>query len=236
MEPLVSVIVPSLNRPDFLRAALRSVESQTFKDFEVIVQDNASAIDIAPVVAEFPSLRSRVYRNKTTLPQTQNIALAISRATGKYVAILCDDDLWQPSFLSALVAGLEQRTDCVLAFGNVEFIDDNGSVLQSTTKKCSSWFGLHLLKTGYYRPFEHIATLFRSISMFSGCVFRRSEIDLSLVPPGLTTNSDVYFAFLAARSGRAAYYNDTPLFCIRFHSGTITSRGNKRSQRDIGEA
>ena len=91
MEPLVSVIVPSLNRPDFLRATLRSVESQTFKDFEVIVQDNASAIDIAPVVAEFPSLRSWVYRNNTTLPQTQNIALAISRATGKYVAILCDD-------------------------------------------------------------------------------------------------------------------------------------------------
>ena len=98
MGPLVTVIVPSLNRPEFLRAALRSVESQTFKDFELIVQDNGSTMDVTPLVEEFPSLQSRVYRNKATLTQTQNIALGISRATGKYVAILCDDDLWRPSF------------------------------------------------------------------------------------------------------------------------------------------
>ena len=226
MGPLVSVVVPSLNRPDFLRAALRSVEGQTFKDLELIVQDNASTTDVTPLVAEFPSLQSRVYRNKTTITQTQNIALGISRATGKYVAILCDDDLWRPEFLSTMVDALERRADCVLAFANLELIDTAGTVLPAATEKCTSYHGLHLLDTGYYKPFEHIATVFRSITVFSGCVFRRSEVDLSDVPSDLATVSDIYIGFLVARSGGAAYYGADRLFQVRYHPGTLTSRGN----------
>ncbi len=230
MGPLVSVVVPSLNRPGYLRAALRSIESQTFKDFELIVQDNASATDVAPVVAEFPSLHGRIYRNSITLTQTQNIALGISRTAGKYVAILCDDDLWCPEFLATMVAALEQRPDCVLAFANLELIDSAGTVLPSATEKCISYHGIHLLEGGYYKPFEHLATLYRSIAVFSGCVFRRSEVDLSGVPSDLATVSDIYIGFLAARSGGAAYYCADRLFQVRYHPGTLTSRGRADPQ------
>ena len=230
MGPLVSVVVPSLNRPDFLRAALRSVESQTFKDFELIVQDNGSVTDVTPLLAEFPSLNGRIYRNKTTFTQTQNIALGISRATGKYVAILCDDDLWRPEFLSTMIHALERRADCVLAFANLELIDTSGTVLPSATEKCISYHGIHLLSTGYYKPFEHIATLFRSISVFSGCVFRRSVVELSAIPSDLATLSDTYIGFLVARSGGAAYYSADRLFQVRYHAGTVTSRGRADPQ------
>ena len=124
-----------------------------------------------------------------------------------------------------MIPALQERDDCVLAFANVEFIDEAGSVLQSTTQKCSSYHGIHLLQTGYYKPFEHIATVFRSISVFSGCVLRRSAIDLSEMPADLPTASDIYFGFIAARSGGAAYYSADTLFQIRFHPDTVTSKG-----------
>ena len=81
-------------------------------------------------------------------------------------------------------------------------------------------------KPDIINPFEHIATMFRSISYVLGCVLRRSEIDLSEIPPDLTTASDIYFAFIAARSGGAAYYSADTLFQIRFHPDTMTSKGS----------
>ena len=50
-EPLVSVIIPTYNRPDGLRRALASVSAQTFRDFEVIVVNDAG-IPVEQVVAE----------------------------------------------------------------------------------------------------------------------------------------------------------------------------------------
>lgn len=222
----MSIVVPSFNRPHFLRAALRSVENQTINDFELIVQDNASVTDISSLAAEFSALPCRVYRNENNIPQTQNIALGISRATGKYVAVLCDDDLWQPNFLSTMITALEQRSDCVLAFANLDLIDATGSVLPSATKNCRTYHGLHLLETGYYQPFEHLATLFRAICVFSGCVFRRGEADLSKLPADLSTTLDTYIGFQLARSGGAAYYSADRLFQVRYHTGTVSSAGN----------
>lgn len=65
--------------------------------------------DVSSVVAKFSNLSSRFYKNEDYIGQTQNIALGISRANGKYVAVLCDDNLWHPNFLSTMVAALEHR-------------------------------------------------------------------------------------------------------------------------------
>ena len=226
MKPLVSIVLPTFDRARFLEAALRSVDDQTFKDFELIVQDNASLVDVKSIVKNFPNFPIRLYRSEAPVGQTQNIVLGISRASSKYVAVLCDDDLWHPNFLSIMVAALEHRADCVLAFANHELIDDSASVLRLPTEKCNSYHGIHLLATGYYEPFERVATLFRAVCVFSGCVFRLNQIDLSAVPTNLATNLDTYIAFILARSGGTAYYTADCLFQVRQHAGAVTSKAN----------
>jgi len=55
--PTVSVLIPTYNRPVYLRAALASVLAQSFGDFEVIVQDNASEVDPGEIIAAFGDRR-----------------------------------------------------------------------------------------------------------------------------------------------------------------------------------
>lgn len=223
--PVVSVVIPTYRRPHLLRIALGSVRDQSFKDIEVIVHDNASPDDIATVVAEFPELAIRFYRNERPIGQTPNVRAAMQRATGKYLALLADDDCWKPEFLARMVRALEEKPKCVLAFSNYEIIDEAGAVL-GITRKIQHYHGNHLLAPGYHGSFEHIATIFRAVTVISGCLLRGDATDWTNIPAGLSNGADTYIGFLAARTGGLCYFDAEPLFQIRYHSGTLTSAAN----------
>ncbi len=106
--PLVSVIVPTYNRPYRLREALQSILTQSLQDFEIIVVNDGEA-DITPVIDALPH-NGRI----TTIKHDRNRGLAASRNTalrvaqGTYVAYLDDDDRYYPDHLAVLVNALQQ--------------------------------------------------------------------------------------------------------------------------------
>ncbi|MBA5868777.1 MAG: glycosyltransferase [Nitrospira sp. CR2.1] len=109
-KPMVSVIVPTFNRPQLLRVALESLNRQQFQDFEVIVvNDGRTPVD--SVIAEM-NQQGRI----TLVNHDRNRGLAASRNTGlrvaqgRYVAYLDDDDRLLPEHLDTLVEFLERGT------------------------------------------------------------------------------------------------------------------------------
>jgi glycosyltransferase involved in cell wall biosynthesis/SAM-dependent methyltransferase len=100
--PLVSVIVPTFNRPELLVNALRSILSQTFRNFEIIVVNDAGC-DVEPVVAQFDRQPIVCLRHETNkgLPASRNTGIRAAR--GKYIAYLDDDDLYYPEHLQTLL-------------------------------------------------------------------------------------------------------------------------------------
>ncbi len=108
LPPKVSVIVPTYNRPQRLKAALGSVLSQTFQDFEIIVvNDGEESVEL--VVRELDR-QCRI----TVINHDRNRGLAAARNTGirmargKYIAYLDDDDRYLPDHLETLVTVLEK--------------------------------------------------------------------------------------------------------------------------------
>jgi glycosyltransferase involved in cell wall biosynthesis len=97
--PLVSVIIPTLDRPEFLRAALRSVLSQTVADFEVLVIDDGSATNLLPVLDAFDDGRIRYFRHQSNRGEAAARNTGIRNARGAYLAFLDDDDEWLPGKL-----------------------------------------------------------------------------------------------------------------------------------------
>ncbi len=100
--PLVSVIIPTFNRHDFVNNAVRSVCSQTFSDWECWVVDDGSEKPIELYDIQDP--RVQVIR------QEQNLGVALARnlgavkASGVYLAFLDSDDYWMPEKLASQVA------------------------------------------------------------------------------------------------------------------------------------
>jgi glycosyltransferase involved in cell wall biosynthesis len=97
--PLVSVIIPTLDRPEFLRAALRSVLGQLVEDLEVLVIDDGSATSVLPLLDALNDSRIRYFRHESNRGEAAARNTGILNAQGAYVAFLDDDDEWLPEKL-----------------------------------------------------------------------------------------------------------------------------------------
>ncbi|GEM_PF-727315 len=117
--PKVSVIVPTFNRLDRLPVALKSILAQTFRDFEIVVVNDAGE-DVTDVVSALQhDGRIRVI----THPENKGLAAArntgIQAARGKYIAYLDDDDRFYPDHLQTLTGFLRDHP------GTVAYTDSN---------------------------------------------------------------------------------------------------------------
>lgn len=107
MVPKVSICIPAFNRRGLFRATLWSVLQQTFRDFEVVVSDNASHEDLEADVASFRDSRVRYVRQKENIGGAANFVFLQTQARGEYVLFLCSDDLLLPDCLAKAVAALD---------------------------------------------------------------------------------------------------------------------------------
>ena len=91
-SPLVTVAISTCNRAPFLREAIRSVQMQTFQDFEIVIVDDGSTDETRSVVAAFADPRIiYIHQESAGISAARNLALENSR--GYYTAVLDDDDL-----------------------------------------------------------------------------------------------------------------------------------------------
>lgn len=127
---LISVIITTFDRSSLLKEAIRSVLNQDFSDFELIVIDDASSDEgIAQVFNSFTDARIHYVRNNKNEGSAASLNIGLGQATGKYVAILDDDDAWQDSQkLSKQVEFLKSHRDYVL-------VGTNAIVVNSETKE-----------------------------------------------------------------------------------------------------
>jgi len=127
-----SVIIPAFNRPDDLYRALKSLMSQKFKDFEVIILDDNSKVDLKKIVDEFSDSFQIKYKK---FDENKGAAFArnagVQMSEGRFVAFLDSDDEFCPEklevFKNEIVASnLSQQTlffsSCYVNRGNGKLI------------------------------------------------------------------------------------------------------------------
>ena len=127
MTPVLSITIPTYNRAALLRRCLDFVLPQvTGKPVEVVVIDNASLDETPQVIAEFighyPNLRT--YRNESNLGYAGNQAMCIEYADGNYIASLCDDDVYLPGAVDAILRVVERKEYAFIALNYSGFIRD----------------------------------------------------------------------------------------------------------------
>jgi len=108
MNPTVSVCVPTYNRASTLSQTIRAVLEQTFSDWELIICDDASSDGTEQVVRAFGDSRIYYHRNEKNLGLYPNWNHCVELASGKYIAIYHDHDLYLPTILERSVALLEK--------------------------------------------------------------------------------------------------------------------------------
>jgi glycosyltransferase involved in cell wall biosynthesis len=125
--PLISIISPTYNHAKFIAECIRSVQAQTYQNWEMIIVDDGSTDDTFAIATHYAQQDTRIkaYTQKNIGPfrlgETYNFALNISQ--GKYIAILECDDIWENNKLEKQIEGLENNEGCVLSWGAAYTID-----------------------------------------------------------------------------------------------------------------
>ncbi|RUT07881.1 hypothetical protein DSM106972_021410 [Dulcicalothrix desertica PCC 7102] len=236
-HPLVSVITPTYNRPEYLKQALTSAVNQTYQNIEIIVSDNCSPENPQAIVESFNDPRIRFYRNSSNLGMLVNTIQAFKHAHGKYVASLLDDDMWEPDYLAKMVPLLEENSDIALAFCDHYVMNASGEIDMAATNKCTQAYKRHNLKQGIHQPFVEHALINQSACPAVAAVVRREIVNWDEFTNEIAGMWDVYLSYICCRGGKGAYYYPERLTRYREHEQTDTMQsGNRNAEAKIRKA
>ena len=169
--PFFSVIIPTYNRSDLLREAIRSVLAQTFQDFEVIIVNDFSSEDILSVVKEFRDERLRYLLNQRCKGVSGARNTGIFAANGAWTAFLDSDDEWNSNKLHLVrerIRKIDQDTGVVYT-GYVIYDFIKRHQLSVHVPHKDGWIQDDLLYSNYIGTFSVVSIRSDLLKAVGGC-------------------------------------------------------------------
>ncbi len=214
MVPKLSVIIASYNHQDYIAQTLRSIEEQTFQDFEIIMVDDGSADRTVEVARQTPS-RAQIHTQRN-----QGVVAARNRgvtlARGRYICFVDSDDIVLPQRFERQVTVLEAHPEIGLVFADARIIDGNGyglgrfgDVYPVKRGDTAEMLALHYCFT------PMITTMVRADVLRKTGPFER---------PGPISD---YMKWIEVAHLSATYYDPEPLGCWRRHPRSTSKQANK---------
>jgi len=216
LKPLVTVAIPTRNRANYLREAIRSVLSQTYTALEVIVSDNASADNTQEVVNGFSDPRIRYFRHETGLEMVSNWNYCLEQATGEFFLLLSDDDALESDAITWFV---EQFTDSrvALAYSRIVNIDSDSRSSTMSPQSPATESGASFIANALMR---------RRVSPPSATLYRTDIARKLGGYPPVGTAIDVALG-LSIAIGGIVRFCPRPLVQYRVHSEAVSRQAEK---------
>jgi glycosyltransferase involved in cell wall biosynthesis len=222
MTPLVSIIIPTFDRPHYLQEAIDAALAQTHANVEVLVFDNGT-LDETLAVGEEAARRDprvRFRRNERNLGMSGNFNALGAAARGEFLVAIGDDDRLLPDFVARLVAVM--RPDVRVAFSNHYLIDSQGRRLEPESIAYSRRYGRDALPAGVLQNSE--AAAWRQSIPMSASLLRTADMQRLGFREDLNTPDAEFFIRLATEGARFVFLPDY-LMEYRVHLGAETVGG-----------
>ena len=135
-EPLVTIGMPVYNGERFLPVALDSLIRQGYKNFELIISDNASTDATYKICQHYAGNDKRIrhIRNESNIGALENFNQVLRISNSDYFMWAACDDVWEPGYLKELVNHILTSTGAVLAFCLFDHVDEKGVGVRSYPK------------------------------------------------------------------------------------------------------
>ncbi|MDB4242860.1 glycosyltransferase [Gammaproteobacteria bacterium] len=207
-KPLVSIIMNCYNGENFVREAIDSVVSQTYRNWEIIFWDNAS-IDNSYLIAQSygPKIRSFKAEQNTSLGEAR--VKAVEQAKGDWLAFLDVDDVWLPRKLELQLAGLATG-DYLLSYGGIHEVDKQLNFVRELRPRWTS--GLQLRSQLLY--FE--------INLVTSMVDRKKLLQLGLNFDPSMQASEEYNLYMKLLPHGSVYVCDEIIAMYRVYDESLT--------------
>jgi glycosyltransferase involved in cell wall biosynthesis len=190
-NPKISVCIPVYNGSDFIEEAIKSVLSQNFDDYELLIIDNKSTDNTVDIINNFKSPKIRLIQNTENIGLIPNWNKALENARGKYIKILPADDLiYQGCLLKqSEILDNDVNEEIAMVCARRNIIDNKGKILfnRGFTKKEQIFSGIQAInkniRSGGNIIGEGGAIMFRKsiiakTGVFNSSIFYVLDLDL----------------------------------------------------------
>jgi glycosyltransferase involved in cell wall biosynthesis len=216
--PRVSILVPTYNRPEYLRECVTAALGSTFEDIEVVIGDDGG---LGRAVFEaIDDARLRYVANPRRLGMAGNWTALLDGARGDLLALCMDDDRLDCRFVETCTRAFDAGgPDLGVVFTNHSIVDDAGN---ERIRKTST-------RRGRHDDFARTFMLEQAVCV-SAAMFTRAAWEAARPLPDTAAADMVLFGRLA-ELGLAFEYVDVPLMRYRSHSAQLSGERGFRSDR-----
>lgn len=215
ITPVLSIVMPVYNRDKYISISVKSILSQTFSDYELIIINDGSTDKTEDIIKNFNDERIILINNEHNrgIVYSRNKGLSVAR--GKYIGMFDSDDIAYPQKFEEQIKFLSENPDFGMAGTWVRHIDDNGTVLKNKWK---------LKAKSKYIP---AIMLFRNYFVQSTVVMRKEAIPAGGYSKGFDIVEDSKMWFDVSLKYKVANIQQYLLY-YRVHSGGISNQGNEK--------
>lgn len=205
MNELVSIIMPSYNTAQYISESIRSIQAQTYTNWELLIVDDCSTDDSLDVIRSFNDPRIILLQNEKNSGAAISRNYALREAKGKWIAFLDSDDTWAPEKLEK----------------QIKFMKDNGYAFTFTDYRiCLNGQWLPCVYTG--------PMVVNKRKMYDYCYFSTITVMYDREKIGLIQIADLrknndYAMWLQAIEKSKAYRLPECLSVYNKHEGSISS-------------
>lgn len=223
-----TVICPAYNARDFIIETIKSVENQTYQNWQMIIFDDGSTDDTYNICAQFsaqnPKIRLLKHADGGNKGLKQTLLCALECVKTQYIAFLECDDYWHKDYLKEKAAFLRENPSCAVVFNAVEPFGEKERVRRLKLYYFALNFYLRLRRP-FCRLYDLKAPLFsfNAVPTFSCICARRDVLE------GLDFSSpfrpwlDYYLCAQIALKHRFCFMKKKLTFW-RLHTGSYTMR------------
>lgn len=221
---LISVVVTSYNYQEYIKDTIKSVLSQTFMDWEMIVVDDASSDLSVEIIKEFAKNDNRIKLivNETNLGLAKSLEKGVKAASGQWIAFLESDDLWTEDNLQKKSEIIAQNPDAVMIFNDVLLFGAEDKLKERVFEQSAEY----LKKKTYPRNLFYDISLFNRILTFSTVLVNKEK----LLQCGFNTPEDRildWWLFLHLARHNDFYYIPEKLTKWRLHRDSYINKREK---------
>jgi glycosyltransferase involved in cell wall biosynthesis len=220
---LVSFLIPTYNRANLLPQCIESILSQTYKNIEIIVIDDASTDGTEDVINSKFKGRVKYYKNNVNRGVAYSRNLGLSYANGKYIGLLDSDDLLcESDCVEIALKVLDSNPEIGVFTCDAYCIDLKGNKIYEKTFFQTTIDHRNIKLSSGIKDFDYV---FCHGVHSCGAIFRKDitkEIGFLNTDYKITWDED-FFLRIAADSRFKIYYHNAPLAGYRIHNNSFSS-------------
>ncbi|MEO7299437.1 MAG: glycosyltransferase [Verrucomicrobiota bacterium] len=226
-QPLISVLIPTHNAAPYLNQLCRSVQAQTYENFEVLIADDGSTDPTLEVLKPFqadPRFRILSWPKNRGVTAATRVLFDIFR--GDYWCHPGADDVLFPQFIEKRLALMETNPSAAMSYGGIEYIDESG--------KTTAGYPVPAKLPAQMDGSRALSALLQHNFINTPSIMARSSVTRRVLPFFIADwryAQDWYLWLLHFATGGGLLWDPEPLHQYRIHSQSLSKSPTKSAVR-----